>query len=241
MSQQKLVVIGNGMAPGRALEKLFETSPGLYDVTIFNAEPRVNYDRILLSPVLSGEKAYEDIIIHGDDWYSAHGVTLHKGAKVTTIDRAAKTVTSETGITAAYDKLIIATGSQPFIIPVPGANLAGVLTYRDLMALDRNPDCRIYGVTATPNRGDKIGLRQVFSNVGDQIRLGELIASGHLVPPRTFIIDVGVQDELSGLPRPGLGKARHERGELVMRHGDDDQLAATHDLDGVEDRHARKH
>lgn len=132
MSQQKLVVIGNGMAPGRALEKLFETSPGLYDVTIFNAEPRVNYDRILLSPVLSGEKAYEDIIIHGDDWYSAHSVTLHKGAKVTTIDRAAKTVTSETGITAAYDKLIIATGSQPFIIPVPGANLAGVLTYRDL-------------------------------------------------------------------------------------------------------------
>ncbi|PPD15355.1 MAG: nitrite reductase large subunit [Methylobacterium sp.] len=132
MSQQKLVVIGNGMAPGRALEKLFETSPGLYDVTIFNAEPRVNYDRILLSPVLSGEKAYEDIIIHGDDWYSAHGVTLHKGAKVTTIDRAAKTVTSETGITAPYDKLIIATGSQPFIIPVPGANLAGVLTYRDL-------------------------------------------------------------------------------------------------------------
>ncbi len=132
MTKPKLVVIGNGMAPGRALEKLFETSPGLYDVTIFNAEPRVNYDRIMLSPVLSGEKSYEDIIIHGDGWYIEHGVTLYKGAKVTKIDREAKTVTTETGITESYDKLIIATGSQPFIIPVPGANLAGVLTYRDL-------------------------------------------------------------------------------------------------------------
>jgi len=70
-------------------------------------------------------------------------------------------------------------------------------------ARQRNPDCHIYGVTATPNRGDKIGLRQVFSNVADHIRLGELIASGHLVPPRTFIIDVGVQDELRAVRRSG--------------------------------------
>ncbi len=106
--------------------------PDKYDVTIFNAEPRVNYDRIMLSPVLSGEKTYEQIVIHGDGWYVKHGVTLYKGCKVTKIDRAAKTVTSETGITAAYDKLIIATGSLPIIIPVPGANLPGVLAYRDL-------------------------------------------------------------------------------------------------------------
>ena len=129
---QKLVVIGNGMAPGRALEKLFELAPGAYDVTIFNAEPRVNYDRIMLSPVLSGEKTYEQIVIHGDDWYEKHGVTLHKGHKVTQIDRVAKTVTSELGVTASYDKLIIATGSLPIIIPIPGSKLPGVLAYRDL-------------------------------------------------------------------------------------------------------------
>ena len=129
---QKLVIVGNGMAPGRALEKLFEQAPGAYEVTIFNAEPRVNYDRIMLSPVLSGEKAFEDIIIHGDGWYIEHGVTLYKGHKVVTIDRQAKTVTSHTGVTAPYDKLVIATGSVPFIIPVPGNSLAGVLTYRDL-------------------------------------------------------------------------------------------------------------
>ncbi|NWJ24301.1 nitrite reductase large subunit NirB [Rhizobium sp. RM] len=129
---QKLVIIGNGMAPGRMLENLFETAPGLYDVTIFNAEPRVNYDRIMLSPVLSGEKSYDDIVIHNDDWYAANQVTLHKGAKITEIDRDRKTVTSANGITVAYDKLVIATGSLPFIIPVPGHQLAGVLPYRDL-------------------------------------------------------------------------------------------------------------
>ncbi|MCH9809476.1 MAG: FAD-dependent oxidoreductase [Alphaproteobacteria bacterium] len=129
---QKLVVIGNGMAPGRALERLFKLAPDAYEVTIFNAEPRTNYDRILLSPVLSGEKSYEEIVIHGDDWYEKNGVTLHKGKKVSQIDRAAKTVMAEDGTLASYDKLLIATGSLPFIIPVPGRKLPGVLTYRDL-------------------------------------------------------------------------------------------------------------
>ena len=130
--RQKLVVIGNGMAPGRALERLFELAPEAYDVTIFNAEPRVNYDRIMLSPVLSGEKTFEEIVIHGDGWYVERGITLYKGHRVVEIDREAKTVRSEQGVVEAYDKLIIATGSLPFILPVPGHDLAGVLTYRDL-------------------------------------------------------------------------------------------------------------
>ncbi|TIM51677.1 MAG: NAD(P)/FAD-dependent oxidoreductase, partial [Mesorhizobium sp.] len=129
---EKLVIIGNGMAPGRMLEHLLEKAPGRYQVTIFNAEPRVNYDRIMLSPVLSGEKAYEEIIIHGDGWYIKHGITLYKGHKIVAIDRQAKTVTSDHGVTEPYDKLVIATGSVPFIIPVPGHDLPGVLTYRDL-------------------------------------------------------------------------------------------------------------
>jgi len=129
---EKLVIIGNGMAPGRMLEHRLEQAPGRYSVTIFNAEPRVNYDRIMLSPVLSGEKAYEEIIIHGDGWYIANNITLYKGHKIVAIDRQAKTVTSDHGVTEPYDKLVIATGSVPFIIPVPGHNLPGVLTYRDL-------------------------------------------------------------------------------------------------------------
>ena len=130
--RERLVVVGNGMAPGRALEKLFEAAPDAYDVTIFNAEPRVNYNRIMLSPLLTGEKSFEQIVIHGDGWYVKHGVTLYKGATVTAIDRTAKTVTSARGVTVPYDKLMIATGSLPIVIPVPGHQLAGVLTYRDL-------------------------------------------------------------------------------------------------------------
>ncbi len=129
---KKLVIIGNGMAPGRMLEHLLETAPDAYSITIFNAEPRVNYDRIMLSPVLSGEKTFEEIIIHGDGWYIQNNITLYKGHKIVAIDRAAKTVTSDHGVTEPYDKLVIATGSNPFIIPVPGANLPGVLSYRDL-------------------------------------------------------------------------------------------------------------
>jgi nitrite reductase (NADH) large subunit len=129
---ERLIIIGNGMAPGRMLEHLLEASPDRYRITIFNAEPRVNYDRIMLSPVLSGEKEFEEIVIHGDGWYIEHGIVLYKGHKVVAIDRDARTVTSDQGVTESYDKLVIATGSVPFIIPVPGADLPGVLSYRDL-------------------------------------------------------------------------------------------------------------
>ncbi|MBN9234625.1 MULTISPECIES: nitrite reductase large subunit NirB [Phyllobacteriaceae] len=129
---EKLVIIGNGMAPGRMLEHLLEAAPGRYQITIFNAEPRVNYDRIMLSPVLSGEKDYEEIVIHGDGWYIKHGIVLYKGHKIVAIDRSARIVTSDKGVTEPYDKLVVATGSVPFIIPVPGRDLPGVLSYRDL-------------------------------------------------------------------------------------------------------------
>src|SRR5690554_3812294 len=134
---EKLVIIGNGMAPGRMLEHLFEAAPDRYAVTIFNAEPRVNYNRLMLSPVLSGEKTYEEIITHGDDWYAQNGVTLHKSAPVTLIDRDARKVISTNGVVADYDKLVIATGSTPFIPPVPGHQLPGVVTYRDLDDVDK--------------------------------------------------------------------------------------------------------
>ncbi|WOF75172.1 nitrite reductase large subunit NirB [Parvibaculaceae bacterium PLY_AMNH_Bact1] len=130
--RQRLVVVGNGMAPGRMLEELFKLAPSTYDVIIFNAEPRVNYDRIMLSPVLSGEKSFDEIVIHGDGWYIDRNIVLYKGHKIVEIDREKKTVRSDQGVVENYDKLVIATGSTPFVIPVSGKDLAGVLTYRDL-------------------------------------------------------------------------------------------------------------
>ncbi len=129
---EKLVIVGNGMAPGRMLERLFDVAPDRFEVTIFNAESRVNYDRILLSPVLSGEKSFEEIVIHGDGWYIERGITLYKSHKIVEIDREKRFVRSEHGEVAGYDRLVIATGSLPIVLPVPGHNLAGVLTYRDL-------------------------------------------------------------------------------------------------------------
>ena len=128
---QKLVIIGAGMASGRLLEYLFELDPDAFDVTLFNAEPRGNYNRIMLSPVLSGEKSYEEIVTHDDDWYARNKVACRFGEHVTKIDRERKVVVGEKG-EVPYDKLVIATGSAPFIIPVEGRNLPGVVTYRDL-------------------------------------------------------------------------------------------------------------
>lgn len=129
--KKKLVIVGAGMASGRLLEHLFKTAPDVYDVTLFGAEPRGNYNRIMLSPVLAGETTYDQIVTHDVGWYAAHGVTCRFGETITRISRTAKTVHSRGGETR-YDKLVIATGSAPFIIPVGGKELQGVHSYRDL-------------------------------------------------------------------------------------------------------------
>jgi nitrite reductase (NADH) large subunit len=136
MARQRLVVIGNGMAGMRTVEELLKIAPELYDITVFGAEPHGNYNRILLSPVLAGEKRMDDIIINTRDWYAANGITLHAGDAVAEIDRARRIVRSEKGVEARYDRLLIATGSKPFIIPVPGCDLPGVIAFRDIQDVE---------------------------------------------------------------------------------------------------------
>ena len=177
-TKRRLVVVGNGMAPGRMLENILEVDPDRFEITIFNAEPRVNYNRLMLSPVLSGEKTYEDILTHDDDWYATHGITLHKSAKVETIDRHAKTVTSVNGIAAAYDDLVIATGSSPIIIPLPGHDLDGVLTYRDLDDVDRMVEASATKKHAVVIGGGLLGLEAA---AGLKMR-GLDVAVIHLAP-----------------------------------------------------------
>ena len=130
--KRRLVVVGNGMAGMRAVEELLKQAPDAYEVVVFGAEPHGNYNRILLSPVLSGEKKKEEIVLHSPEWYAEAGVTLHMGDRVVSIDRRKRTVKSELGIEVTYDRLLLATGSQPIILPVPGATLPGVTTFRDL-------------------------------------------------------------------------------------------------------------
>jgi nitrite reductase (NADH) large subunit len=132
MSKPKLVLVGNGMAGVRTLEELLTLAPDRYDITVFGDEPHPNYNRILLSPVLSGEQEFEQIILNSLDWYAEHNITLHTGKRITSINRAARKVMADDGTEAPYDRMILATGSKPFIPPVAGADLPGVLAYRDI-------------------------------------------------------------------------------------------------------------
>ncbi|VAV91484.1 Nitrite reductase [NAD(P)H] large subunit [hydrothermal vent metagenome] len=134
--RKKLVIIGNGMAGMRALEELLKIAPDEYDVTVFGAEPHVNYNRIMLSPVLAGEQKFEDIIINDKAWYDENNVTLYSGEKIIAINRSNKTIVSDKDRLIPYDTLWIATGSDPFIIPVPGRDLDGIVTFRDIKDVD---------------------------------------------------------------------------------------------------------
>ncbi len=134
--KERLVLIGNGMAGVRTLEELLKLTPEKYDITVFGEEPYGNYNRIMLSPVLASEKTIDEIMLNDDQWYADNNVTLHKGRKVTGIDRVRKVVRADDGTEAAYDRLIIATGSTPFILPVPGADKEGVIGFRDIHDVD---------------------------------------------------------------------------------------------------------
>ncbi len=132
MKKLKLVMIGNGMAGVRTVEELLKIAPDLYDITIFGAEPQPNYNRILLSPVLAGEQTLDEIVLNSWEWYTDNNITLHAGKKVTAVDRNQRTVTADDGTQVSYDRLLVCTGSNAFILPIPGKDLEGVLAYRDI-------------------------------------------------------------------------------------------------------------
>ena len=132
VKKQKLVLVGNGMAGVRTLEELLKIDPDLYEITVFGAEPHPNYNRILLSPVLAGEQTVEEIVLNPWSWYEENGITVYANRKVTEIDRVKRVVRADDGTEAAYDRLLLCTGSNPFMLPVPGAKLEGVIAYRDI-------------------------------------------------------------------------------------------------------------
>ncbi len=137
--KQRLVVIGNGMAGMRTVEELLSAAPGKYDITVFGAEPYGNYNRIMLSSVLCGEKTIEDIVINNRQWYIGNGITLHAGENkaVSRIDRINRKVYAQDGTCAGYDRLLIATGSKAVIPLIPGNNLDGVISFRDIFDVNR--------------------------------------------------------------------------------------------------------
>jgi nitrite reductase (NADH) large subunit len=158
MDKPSLVVIGNGMAGMRTVEELLKLDRDMYRITVFGAEPHGNYNRILLSPVLAGEKTVEDIMLHTREWYAANGITLHAGDPVLRIDRKRRVVEASSGLTVPYDRLLVATGSKPFIVPVPGHALPGVIGFRDLQDVDTMLAASRAGGRAVVIGGGLLGL-----------------------------------------------------------------------------------
>ena len=136
MEKRKLVVIGNGMAGVRCVEEILSINPNAFDITIFGKEPHPNYNRILLSKVLQGDTSIDDITINDWKWYEDNRIKLYTNEAVIRIDTKSRRVIAESGRQIEYDELIIATGSLPFMLPLPGANKQGVTAFRDIRDCD---------------------------------------------------------------------------------------------------------
>jgi nitrite reductase (NADH) large subunit len=154
----RVVVIGNGMAGIRTIEELLKMSHEEFDITVFGAEPQPNYNRILLSPVLSGEMSFQDTVLNDWSWYAENNITLHTGKLVTKIDRQRCVVETEDGLSVPYDRLLIATGSNPIVLPVPGANLSGVIAYRSIDDVEKMLVAAKTGKHAVVIGGGLLGL-----------------------------------------------------------------------------------
>jgi nitrite reductase (NADH) large subunit len=215
---QKLVVIGAGMASGRMLEHIFEAG-GDVEVTLFNAEPRGNYNRLMLSPVLSGEKSYAEIVTHDAAWYERHGVDCRFGETIVKIDRENRVVYSAQGA-VPYDALVIATGSAPFIIPVPGKELAGVCTYRDLEDTNAMIAASRPGAKAVVIGGGLLGLEAAAGMAARGAEVTVIHLMGHLMerqldPAAGYLLQKdlerrGIRIHCKGATKAILGKDRVE-------------------------------
>jgi nitrite reductase (NADH) large subunit len=156
--RRRLVLVGNGMAGIRAVEEVMARAPGEFAITVFGAEPHGNYNRIMLSPVLAGEKTFAEIVTHDRGWYADNGIELIAGEAVVAIDRAARAVTGERGTMRPYDVLLLATGSNPFMLPLPGADLAGVIGFRDVADVSAMQQACARGGSAVVIGGGLLGL-----------------------------------------------------------------------------------
>ena len=224
-----LIVIGNGMAGCRAVEELLARDPARFRITIIGAERQVNYNRIMLSSVLAGEKAFADIVINDADWYAAHGITLIAGDPVDAIDRRRKLVTTRSGRSEAYDKLILATGSDPVIIPVPGSDLPGVATFRDMDDIDRMLRAAAAGGDAVVIGGGLLGLEAAH---GLALR-GMKVTVLHLMPT----LMERQLDEAAGWL---LKAALEARGQTILTGADTAEIFGPGKVAGVRLRDGRE-
>lgn len=234
MNKPRLVLVGNGMAGVRALEELLKIAPDLYEITVFGAEPHPNYNRILLSPVLAGEQTLDQIVLNPLDWYRDNGITLHLGAKVTGVDRRRRVVSAVNAqgetVTAEYDRLLLATGSNPFMLPVPGKELPGVIAYRDIADTQAMIDAAAKYRHAVVIGGGLLGLEAA----NGLMKRGMQVTVVHIMP---WLMERQLDDTAGKL----LQKSLEERGlkfligaqTAALHAGEDGRVAAVSFKDGT--------
>ncbi|HOE41111.1 MAG TPA: nitrite reductase large subunit NirB [Rhodoferax sp.] len=226
MKKMKLVMVGNGMAGVRTLEELLKIAPELYDITVFGAEPYPNYNRILLSPVLAGEQTLDQIVLNDWAWYTDNHITLHAGWRVTSVDRARRLVHAHNAagetLSADYDRLLLCTGSNPFMLPVPGIDLKGVIAYRDIADTNAMIDAATTYQHAVVIGGGLLGLEAAN---GLMLR-GMKVSVVHVMPTL-------MERQLDAVAGKLLQKSLAERGLNFLMGAQTQALLSPADLAGA--------
>jgi len=230
MNKLRLVVIGNGMAGMRTVEELLQLAPDRYDITVIGREPHGNYNRIMLSPVLAGEKAFAEIVTHDFGWYAARGIVLLAGHVAMAVDRRLRVVTTDQGVTVSYDKLLLATGSLPFMIPLPGHDHPDVISFRDIADVRR-----MLRPTESPARvvvigGGLLGLEAA----NGLVRQGMAVTVVH---DAAYLLNRQLDEEAAGLLRRelearGIAFRLAAASSHISQDAESGQLRALHFKDG---------
>ncbi len=220
--RERLIVIGNGMAGMRTVEELLKRAPYRYDITVFGAEPHVNYDRILLSSVLAGEKTIEQTVINPLSWYGDNNIRLFAGDPVVSIDRGARTVTARSGRVEFYDRLLLATGSRPIVPPIPGLDLAGVCAFRDIADIEQMIAASTQHRRAIVIGGGLLGLEAA----NGLLKRGMAVAVVHLM-------DTLMERQLDVPAGKLLQRDLDERGINFFMNGQTEEIFGTNRVEGI--------
>ncbi len=222
MTKERIVIIGAGMAGGRIVEEILKRDDQRFDISIIGAETLPTYDRIQLSPVLAGEKSFEQIVTHSQEWYDGNGVKTHFGYWVQSIDTAGKFVVLHDGQTIAYDKLILAMGSDPIRLPLPGADLSGVVAFRDLHDVDMMQKAAERGGEAVVIGGGLLGLEAAYG-----------LAKRGMKSTVIHLVDVLMERQLDEAAGRLLEKALLERGVISVLNAQSEAIVGETHVEGL--------
>ncbi|MFG6149999.1 nitrite reductase large subunit NirB [Halobacillus sp. B23F22_1] len=194
MKKQRLVIIGNGMAGIRCVENILRNNSEVFEISMFGSEPHKSYSRLMLSSVLQGETSLYDIMIRPHNWYKDNNIQLFTGETVKYIDKASKTLKTDQNREVAYDKLIVATGSSPFMLPIPGADKEGVLSFRTIEDCER------------------------LINIADKYKKAVVIGGGLLgLEAARGLLNLGMETEVVHISNHIMGRQLDEQASLMLQ------------------------